>query len=86
MAMVRQDSLKRSTAWNENICDNCGKRMGSHWVFQPEKMADVGPGPNGRKPDGKYYCNSDQVGWAKSFHQRQLIRTMEKNYDPAYSY
>lgn len=78
--MARLDSLGGKTAFHEYVCDNCGNRLGKHWIFRPEKMADVGPGPNGRKPDGKYYCNPDQLGYAKSYHQRALRRTMVSGY------
>ena len=80
MAMVRQDDLTTHSPFHEFVCGNCGKRMGTHWVFRPDKLADVYVGPNARKPDGKLYCHRDQLGYAASYFQRELKRTMAQDY------
>lgn len=80
MSMVRQDELTKPSPFHEYICENCGNRLGSHYLFRPDKMADVYVGPNARKPNGKLYCNRDQLGWASGYHQRELKRTMVEGY------
>ena len=79
MSMVRQETLGvKGNPFNEFICANCGRRLGRHWIFRPDKFADVRPGDrNGRKPDGRLYCHRDQAGWAHSYYQRRLRRSLE---------
>lgn len=78
--MDRLSDFAPRTPFHAFVCDNCGKPLGQHYQFRPDKMADVAAGPNGRKPDGKLYCNRDQLGWASSYHQRELRRTMVAGY------
>jgi len=80
MSMVRQDALTKPTPFHSFICDGCGKPLGQHWLFRPDKMADVHVGPNARRPDGILYCNRDGLGRALSYHQRELKRTMEPGF------
>ncbi len=86
MSMMRLEKTvspqaARLNPFHKFICDSCGRTMGRHWLFRPDKLADVFRlTEQGRKPDGKFYCWRDQVGWAKSYHQRQLRRTMEAGY------
>ena len=83
MPLVQQDALIK-TPFNEFICDGCGRRMGAHFIFRPEKFADVRFDGGGRKPNGKYYCNRSQTAWSGAYHQRQLRRTMEAGYEYAH--
>ena len=80
--MTRQDDLTAKNPFHNFICDGCGERLGKHWLFRPEKLRDVFvlADTKGRKPDGKLYCHRDQTGWAKSYHQRELKRTMVEGY------
>ena len=75
MSMARQQDLVKHNPFNDFICATCGKRMGLHWVFRPDCLSDA-RGTN-RKPDGRYYCNRDGVGWAKDYYQRTLRRSLE---------
>ena len=74
--MVTQDSLTRPTPFHDFICDGCGRRLGEHFLFRPDKLTDVVGGADSRKPDGKLYCKSAQTAYAGSYHQRTLKRTM----------
>lgn len=79
--MVRQGDLTKHSPFHDFICVNCGRPMGVHWIFQPEKLADVFTlTRQGRKPDGKYYCHRDQCGFASSYYQRSLRRIMADGY------
>ena len=79
MPLVLQDSLTNPRMpFNQFVCDNCGGRMGAHFIFRPEKFADVRGA--GRTPNGRYYCNRSQTAWSGSYHQRQLRRTLETGY------
>ncbi len=81
MPMMRLGETARPTPYHLFVCDGCGKTLGKHFLYRPEKFADVRPGDkNGRAPDGILYCYRDQLGKAKSYHQRQLRRTMEVGY------
>jgi hypothetical protein len=79
--MVKQKILTPQNLFCNFICDNCGKPMGQHFVFRPEKFADVRPDGRGRKPDGKHYCHSDGVAYSTSHHQRVLRRIMVEGYE-----
>lgn len=64
------------------ICTNCGRSLGKHFLFRPDKLKDVfalADSP-GRKPNGKLYCRRDQMGYAGGYYQRQLRRTMAPGY------
>ena len=82
MPVARQDSLTKPSPFHNFICDGCGNTLGKHWLFRPEKLRDVMflADTVGRRPDGKLYCHRDQLGWAKSYHQRELKRTMVEGY------
>ena len=83
MPLVRQDSLTRPSPFHLFICDGCGKPLGKHWLFRPEKLQDVMyvADTKGRAPNGRYYCNRSQTAWAGSYHQRELRRTMVAGYE-----
>jgi hypothetical protein len=68
--------------FNLFICDGCGKTLGKHWLFRPEKLRDVMyiADTVGRRPNGKLYCNRSQTAWSGSYHQRELRRTMDAGY------
>jgi hypothetical protein len=80
MSMARQEKLVPRNPFNEFICDVCGRRLGRHWLFRPDKFADTTGAAGARKPNGKLYCRPDQVSYAGSYHQRQLRRTMDPGY------
>lgn len=81
MPLVELGETATPTPYHDFICDGCGKRLGRHLLYRPEKFADVRPGDkNGREPNGKLYCNRSQTSFAASYHQRQLRRTMEAGY------
>ena len=65
------------------VCDGCGKPLGKHWLFRPEKLQDVMyvADTKGRAPNGRSYCNRSQTAWAGSYHQRELRRTMVAGYE-----
>lgn len=83
MSLARNESISKNNPFNFYICDVCGNRLGRHWLFRPEKLTDVVGGAGSRKPDGKLYCHRDQVSYAKSYHQRELRRTMVEGYEHA---
>ena len=74
--MVRQEALTRPNPFHRFICDSCGNPLGRHFVFRPDNFSDA----RGGRATGKLYCHRDQVGWAGSYHQRELARTMEEGY------
>lgn len=81
MPMMQQGVLSKNSPFHEFICVNCGRALKTHWVYRPEQLADVFLlTKQGRKPDGKLYCRRDQLGFAGSYYQRQLRRTMEPGY------
>lgn len=80
MSMSRLEDMNPATPFHEFICDGCGQRMGRHWLYRPDRFADVRPDGDGRKPNGRFYCNRSQTSWAGSYHQRQLRRTMAPGY------
>lgn len=82
MPMLRLGETASKTPYHDFICGpGCGKRLGDHFLFRPEKMADVVKTDRpGRSPDGKLYCHRDQAGYAGSYYQRQLRRTMVEGY------
>lgn len=81
MPMMQLGRLNKPTAFHFFVCASCGKEMRTHWVYKPEQLADVFLlTRQGRKPDGKSYCHRDQVGFAGSYFQRQLRRTMVEGY------
>lgn len=81
MPMIEQGKLGTPTPFHEFICVNCGRNLKTHWLYRPEKLADVHLlTRQGRKPDGKLYCRRDQLGFAGAYFQRQLRRTMEPGY------
>lgn len=81
MPMTQQSQLSKPGPFHEFICVTCGRTLKTHWVYRPEKLADVHQlTKQGRKPDGKLYCHRDQLGFAGSYYQRQLRRTMEAGY------
>lgn len=80
--MIRLGETASPTPFHQFVCDSCGKVLGSHFLYRPEKFADVRPGDkNGRAPDGVFYCHRDGVGMAKVYHQRALKRTLERGYE-----
>lgn len=79
--MVRQGELTSPTPFHSFICTSCGKTLGKHFLFRPDKLTDVVGGAGSRKGNGKLYCHRDQVGWAGSYYQRELKRTMERGYN-----
>jgi hypothetical protein len=82
MPMMRLGETASWTPFHDFICDGCGKNIGSHLLYRPDKFADVRPGDkNGRAPDGVFYCHRDQLGKAMRYHQRTLRRTMERGYE-----
>ncbi len=82
--LVKQQDLTQTNPFCDFICDGCGKRLGVHWLFRPERLRDVfALASGGRKPNGRLYCNRGQTAWAGSYHQRTLRRTMEPGYSPA---
>lgn len=88
MPLIQQDDLvdRKKNPFNNYICDNCGSRLGSHWLFSPEKLRDVFPLAitTGRKPNGKLYCSRSQTAFAGSYHQRTLKRTMAPGFREEY--
>jgi hypothetical protein len=76
MSMVQLGKLTAPNPFHRFICDGCGKTLGRHWVFRPDRLGDVIANATGRKPTGKFYCHSDQCGHAGAHHQRELRRTM----------
>ncbi len=80
MSMVRQDRLTKPTPFHRFICSGCGKPLGRHWIFRPDKLTDVVGGAAARRPNGKLYCRPDQLGYAGAYYQRELRRTMEPGY------
>ena len=74
MPLARQRDLTPRNHFNAFVCNGCGKELGDHWLFRPEKFADVRPDGNGRKPNGKLYCNRSQTAWAGEYHERALER------------
>jgi hypothetical protein len=82
MPMMRLGETATRTPFHDFVCDGCGKRLASHFLYRPEKFADVRPGDkNGRAPDGVFYCHRDQLGKAKAYHQRALRRTIDRGYE-----
>ena len=77
MSMMRQDEIGQRTPFWDFICDTCGKTLGSHWLFRPDKFGDVHPRFEGRKGNGKLYCHKDQASYCGSYHQRTLRRSLE---------
>ena len=79
MSMMRLQETAAPTPYHDMICDNCGGRLGRHWLFRPDKRGDISAPTRfeGRKADGKLYCHRDQLGCASSYHQRALRRSME---------
>ncbi len=81
MPMLKLGETASPTPFHSFVCTGCGKTLGKHVLYRPEKFADVRPGDkNGRAPNGKLYCRPDQTGYAGSYYQRQLRRTMEAGY------
>ncbi len=84
--MMQLGETASRTPFHDFICDGCGKTLAKHFLYRPERFADVRPGDkNGRAPDGIFYCNRDQLGKAKTYHQRRLHRTMVDGYDKTLS-
>jgi hypothetical protein len=82
MPMLKLGETASRTPFHDFICDGDGRRLGDHFLFRPEKFADVRPGDkNGRAPDGKLYCHRDGLGVAARYHQRMLRRTMAAGYE-----
>lgn len=67
------------------ICTNCGRALGKHFLFRPDRLRDVmsAADTKGRQPNGKLYCRRDQIGYAGAYYQRQLRRTMAPGYERA---
>lgn len=81
MPMMQLGETASATPFHAFICTGCGKTLGKHVLYRPEKFADVRPGDkNGRAPNGKLYCRPDQTAYAGSYYQRQLRRTMVEGY------
>jgi hypothetical protein len=84
MPMMRLGEFAARNPFHDFICGTkgggCGKRMGRHWVYRPEKLGDVIPNASGRKPDGKFYCHRDQSSASGGHYQRQLRRIMAEGY------
>lgn len=77
MPMLTLGETATRNPFHDFICDGCGKRLGLHYLYKPEKFADVRPGDkNGRPPDGKLYCSSSGMSHAGSHFQRQLSNIM----------
>jgi hypothetical protein len=79
--MMKLGETAKPTPFHQFVCDGCGKSLGSHFLYRPDRFADVRPGDkNGRAPDGIFYCHRDGIGAARSYHQRELRRTMVAEY------
>ena len=77
MSMERQENLADSP-FNAMICIGCGRPMGKHWLFGPEKLSDVAySGRGSRRPDGKHYCHRDGSTASPGHFQRVLRRSLE---------
>lgn len=73
---------QRGNPFHLFICTSCGRSLGNHFLFRPDKLRDVMTlaDTKGRAPDGKLYCHRDQIGHAAHYYQRQLRRTMTPGY------
>jgi hypothetical protein len=78
MSMDRQDNLA-DTPFNGFICTGCGRTMGSHWVFRPDRMGDVTSMTrhSGRKAPGLHFCHRDGSTASPGHFQRVLRRSLE---------
>ena len=75
--MARQDDLNDGP-FNRFICSGCGKPMGKHWIFRPDKLTDVAYFNSGsRRPDGRFYCHRDGSTASPGHFQRVLRRSLE---------
>ena len=72
---------QRGNPFHLFVCTNCGRPLGKHFLFRPDRFSDARPGDKaGRQANGKLYCRRDQLGYAGQYYQRQLRRTMAPGY------
>ena len=77
--MAKVADFTKETPFHKFCCLSCGKTMGDHWIYRAESFADIRGA--GRKPDGKYYCQSDGMTASAGHFQRELANTLHPGYE-----